>query len=150
MKNPNYTYRELVHHLDLYTTDPLVRRLIDMLVAGENSIVTNLVEEGMDPVNYTFTYDSQDMDVGEYIRQLKRDCQLYEDEMWLAQRELEDEQGRRRQLETRSVAELLASMEELVKRANSERDNANRIIRKVEQENDELKEKINVWKVIES
>ena len=149
MRNLNYTYQELVHHLDLYTTDPLVRRLIDMLVANENPILEQLIENGMDPINHTFTYDHQDMDVGEYINQLKRDCQYFEEELDLAQRELSEEQAKRRRLETRSVAEMLGNMEELNKRYLAELANTQRIIKKVEQENNELKDKINVWTILE-
>lgn len=149
MQNLNYTYHELVHYLDLHSTDPLVRRLIDMLVTNENSVVEQLIHEGMDPIRHTFNYDHQDMDVGEYLRQLKHDCQYYEDEMWVAQQEREEEEKKRRRLETRSVAELMYNMEELVKRANAERDQANRVVRKVEQENEELKDKINVWTILE-
>jgi hypothetical protein len=148
--NPNYTYQELVHYLDISTTDPMVRRLIDMIIGGENTVLEQLIEEGMDPVNQTFYHDHEELDPGTYIHHLKRDCTYFEEEMIIAQNERDEEQEKRKRLETRSVADLLASMEELVKRAKSETDNANRITRKVAQENDELKEKINVWTIMES
>jgi hypothetical protein len=149
VKNPNYTYRELVHYLDITTTDPLVRKLIDMIIGGENTVLEQLIEEGMDPVTQTFYFDHEELDPGTYIHHLKRDCAHFEEEMEIAQNELEDMTRDRDRLSTRSVANLLADMEELVKRAKSETDNANRISRKVTQENDELKEKINVWSILE-
>jgi len=127
----------------------MVRRLVDMLYIGENSVLEELIEEGMDPINQTFYYDHEELDPGTYIHHLKRDSAYYQEEMEIAQRDLEEMTAERDRLSTRSVAALLTSMEELVKRAKSETDNANRISRKVAQENDELKEKINVWTILE-
>ena len=146
----NLTYKELVHYLDLTTTDPMVRRLIDMIIGGENTLLEHLIEEGMDPVNQTFYLDHEELDPGTYIHHLKRNCEYFEEEMIIAQNERDEEQEMRKRLETRSVADLLASMEEIVKRSKAEVDNANRIQRKTEQENDELKEKINVWTILET
>jgi hypothetical protein len=150
VKNPNYTYQELVHYLDISTTDPLVRKLIDFIITGENTVLEQLIEEGMDPVTQTFYHDHEELDPGTYIHHLKRDSDYYQEEMEIAQNERDEEQVKRKRLETRSVADLLASMEEIVKRSKAEVDNANRIQRKTEQENDELKEKINVWTIMES
>jgi hypothetical protein len=149
VKTPNYTYRELVHHLDLHTTDPLVRRLIDYIVEGEDSVMSGLIEAGMDPMSYEFSDSYEYYTPGDYIEHLRKNCQSVEDDLWVAQRELEDVVEERDRLKTRSVADLMASMEEQVKRAQAETVNAQRIARKVEQENDELKEKINVWTILE-
>ena len=150
MKNPNYTYQELVHYLDISTTDPLVRKLIDMIISGENTVLEQLIEEGMDPVTQTFYFDHEELDPGTYIHHLKRDCAYYEEEMEIAQRDLAEMTDERDRLSTRSVADLLASMEELVKRAKAESEHAHAVRRKVDQENYELREKINVWTIMES
>lgn len=150
MKNPNYTYQELVHHLDLYSTDPLVRRLIDFIVEGKNDVLSGLIDAGMDPVSREFNIDDVYLTPGEYIEHLHKARQSAEDELYLAQAELADTIDERDQLKTRSVAELMASMEELVKRANADAAEARRIAQKTEQENEELKDKINVWKIMES
>jgi hypothetical protein len=146
----NYlTYSELVHYLDLTTTDPQVRRLIDFIIAGENTVLEQLIEEGMDPITQTFYYDHDNLDPGAYIHHLKRDCAHFEEEMDIAQRELEEMTAERNRLSTRSVAELLANMEETVKRSRADVEHAIRIQRKTEQENEELKDKINVWTIME-
>jgi len=150
VQNLNYSYRELVHYLDMHTTDPLVRRLINFILDGEDLVMTGLIDAGMDPLTFEFTDSYEYYSPGDYIEKLRRDCDSMEQDLHIAQDEYETVVRERDRLSTRSVANLLMDMEELVKRSNAERDQANRVVRKVEQENDELKEKINVWKVIES
>ena len=43
------TDRELLHYLDLYSEDPVMRRLMHLLGNTRGSIVEELEEAGMDP-----------------------------------------------------------------------------------------------------
>lgn len=149
MKNLNYSYQELVNYLDMNTTDPMVRRLIDYILAGQDSVMSGLINAGMDPASYEFSDSYEYFSPGEYIEKLRRDCDSLEQDLRIAQDDLANMTDERDRLRTRSVAELLEDMEEQVKRAHAERDNANRISRKTNQENEELKEKINVWTIME-
>lgn len=112
--------------------------------------MTSLIDAGMDPTAYEFSDGYEYFTPGDYIEYLRKQCQSAEDELYLAQADLADAIDERDRLKTRSVAELMASMEEIVKRAQAETVNAQHITRKVEQENLELKDKINVWKIMES
>lgn len=149
MKHLNYTYRELVHHLDMYSTDPLVRKLIEFIVSGEDSVMSGLIDVGMDPTTYEFSDSYEYFTPGDYIEHLRKNCDYMEQDLYVAREDLEEEQEKRKRLETRTVAELLAHMEEIVKRTKSDADNVNRMNIKLEQENDNLKDKINVWSIME-
>lgn len=148
-KMKNLTYRELVHHLDLYSTDPLVRRLIDYIVGGEDTVMSSLIDAGMDPMSYEFSDSYEYYSPGQYIEHLRKLCDDVEQDLRIAQDDLSDMTDERDRYKNRSVADLMASMSEEVRRAHTDRDNANRVARKYEQENDELKEKINVWTIME-
>lgn len=151
MQNSNLNINELIHHLDITTTDPIVRRLIDLLLTREATLADELIDAGMDPTSYTFYYDgSSEYSPGEFITELRKNVDYLEQDLQCAQEDLACATAERDRLSTRSVASLLASMEEIVKRTKADSDNVNRQIIKVEQENHQLKDKINVWKVMES
>ena len=56
----------------------------------------------------------------------------------------------RDRLKSRSVADLLSNMQELIRRAEAEAKEADRISTQLKARNKDLEEKINVWKVMET
>lgn len=148
MKYDHLSTNELIHYLDLTTTDPMVRRLIELIQS--NTLKAELVEVGMDPEDCEFHYEGNYYRPSEYIRQLHSDIDYHQREAadWESQHyEMERERDR---LKTRSVADLLHSMEELNRQYIAERDQAKRLAERYAQSNKELNDKINVWKILEN
>ncbi len=150
MKNLNYSYQELVHYLDLTTTDPMVRKLLEYINDKEENIIEGLVEVGMDPISCYFDYDGFYHSPGSMIEQLRNDVDYHEREAAEWQEKYHNMKEERNRLRARTVADLLSEMQEQVQRAEADRNNSDRIAKKYEEENRELQEKINVWKVLES
>lgn len=45
---------ELLHYLDLYSDDPLIRRLINVLARTRGALIDDLEDAGMDLQSWTF------------------------------------------------------------------------------------------------
>lgn len=128
----------------------MVRRLLEYIDDKEENIIEGLVEAGMDPINCTFDYDGYYHTPGQLIDKLRndvdyaeRDAQEWEEKYY----RIKDE---RDQLKTRTVAKLLHEMNQLVTQSKEEAYAASRSMEKYKQENEELQNKINVWKILES
>jgi hypothetical protein len=145
----NYTYNELLHLLDQTTNDPLVRKLLDMLYAGENGVVAGLIDQGMDPLECTFEEGYEYYSPGDYIKHLRSDRDYYKDEYDLVQTELEESQLQCRKLSARSVAELLHDMELQVRESNAAGVRLAREVNALTAKNGELTDKLNTWKIVE-
>ena len=136
---------ELLHYLDLYSEDPLIRRLVTILATARGGLITDLENAGMDPNTWQFETDWQHMYPGDYIihlrRQLDQAEQDYED-VKSHKEELEDECNR---LKSRSILEFLQEVER-------ERNNGQNLVKEAmatvkafRDENTKLKEQIDMW-----
>lgn len=137
------TSRELIHYLDLYNTDPVVQRLVKLL--QEESVVQELVDVGMDPVTRTFKDDWERCTPGEYIEELRHQVRSLEDEcddLKKHKEELEDECDR---LKSRSVLEFLQEVEREKRENQSLVREAMKTVKAYKDENDNLKQKIDMW-----
>lgn len=150
MKNPNYNYDELVNYLDRTTTDPMVRRLIDMILNDEELIMEQLINVGMDSRDKTFEYAGDYYHVEGYINQLKSDVEYYQDEARDWENRCEDAEVKIKSLSARSVTSLLREMEQLVVQSKEETYRVTKEVERVRAQNKELDDKINMWKVLES
>ena len=144
------TFKELVHYLDLYSTDPQIRRLIEFIKSGEENVIHGLIEEGMDHENYLFRDNGDWYTPGEYIAHLKNNIDFYEREAREWQDKYEDMKDERDNLRVRSVADLLTEMQSQVRNAEQDRDAAKRKVESIRQQNKELQEKIDVWTILET
>ena len=139
------TDRELLHYLDLYSEDPVVRRLMHLLGNTRSSLIAELEEAGMDPQTWTFQDDYDAMFPGEYIEHLRSQVQHAQDEADSLQWKLDGVIEERDQLKTRSVAELIEEVwEEKRKNSDMVRD-AMATIKAYKDENEKLKEQIDMW-----
>lgn len=139
------TYRELVHYLDLNSTDPMVRRLVSMLTDGPNGIFAGLLDAGMDPRTWVFSSGYQDMTPGEYIQDLESEVrQLNESNDDLRYR-LEQAEDERDALKTRNIVDFIEEVQ-AEKRANKELvREAMATVQAYKKENDKLTEQIDMW-----
>lgn len=148
--NYNLTYNELRDHLDRYSTDPLVRKLLEYIDDKEENIIEGLIDIGMDPINGRIESDNGWSLPGPYISELRNDVDYYQRETQEWEEKYEDMKAERDRLKARSVADLLADMNEKIRRAEAEAREADRILTQYRARNKDLEEKINVWKVLES
>ena len=146
---------ELLRYLDLTSTDPLIKRLINMLSAPNGGLVGDLVEAGMDPNTWVFTDDHQDYYPGDYITHLQKMVAYAEDDRAVAEMDLADAREELDKLSRRTVTQLLVDAEEAISTAEANRryatreaEKAHEVIDKVQAENRELKEKLGVWNIM--
>jgi hypothetical protein len=145
----NLTYKELIDYLDRYNTDPMVRRLLEMVMDKEETIIEGLIEVGMDPFDCRIEGDDGYYLPGPYIQKLKQDVDFQYQEAQDWEEKYYDMKDERDKLKARSVADLLQEMKFQVDRANSERESADRVATQLKMRNAELEEKINVWTIME-
>ncbi len=148
--NCNLTYNELRDHLDRYSTDPLVHKLLEMITDKEENIIEGLVEIGMDPITGRIEGDYGWHLPGPYISELRNDVDYHQREAQEWEEKYTDMKDERDRLKARSVADLLADMQEQIRRAEAEARETDRLITQYRARNKDLEEKINVWKVLES
>ena len=145
MNYKSMTDMELIHYLDLYATDPLVRRLANMLHNTRGGLISDLEAAGMDPDTWQFETDWQSMYPGDYIQQLRRDIDELESDLDCAKRDLEDAQEERDRLKNRSIGDFLKEVEQ--ERINN-RDEVYRVRKEAQaiaEQNVKLKDQIDMW-----
>ena len=136
---------ELLHYLDLYSDDPLIRRLIGVLARTRGALVNDLVDAGMDAQHWTFGDGWNQQGPGEYIQDLQRQIQTLEDDnddLRKHKEELEEECDR---LRSRSILEFLQEVE--LERKNNQDlvREAMTTVKAYRDENTKLKEQIDMW-----
>lgn len=136
---------EFMHYLDIYNDDPIVRRLIGVLERTRGALVDDLVDAGMDARDWTFGDGWSRDSPGQYIQDLRHQIQGLEDDnddLRKHKEELEDECAR---LKSRSVMEFLQEVErEKIENQSLVRE-AMKTIKLYKDENQSLKEKIDMW-----
>jgi hypothetical protein len=131
MKLDHLSDKELIQYADKHTEDPLARRLVDILMARNEGLVTELIEAGMDSSNWTFVYEHQEYSPKDYIEHLLKQLACTEDDLWVAQRELDDRLQDLKKMEARTILEVMADLKKTIDRvdldiivARQERDRA--------------------------
>lgn len=138
---------ELLKYLDLYSDDPLIRRLVK--ISQHSGIIEELVDAGMNIDTKEFEGDYNYYSVGDYIRHLRDQVIYHENESDNWQNKYNDVREERDQLRARSVADLLHEMEDQVRGAKDAKLSIEREMARVQQQNKELQDKINVWTILE-
>lgn len=136
---------ELLHYLDLHTDDPVIRRLVNFLSNTRGGLITDLEAAGMDPHTWQFETEWQHMYPGDYIQQLRRDLEEVETNLrWLQDdhHELEDKYN---ELKTRTIMDFVQEVWQEKKAATQKVQEAQKEINQVREQNDKLKEQIDMW-----
>ena len=143
MNYDSMTARELVHYLDLYSDDLLVRRLVKLFTHEE--LITELVDAGMDPETQMFRVDWGHESPGEHIQGLRNSLEHAQNEADDLRDRCEKLQEEVEQLQTRSIMEFIDEVwQEKKNNANLVKD-AMATIQAFKNENENLKEKIDMW-----
>lgn len=148
MNLSHLTEKELVVYLDKHSTDPVVRRLVDIMMGKHEGLVTELVEVGMHPEDWEFIHDHQYYKPGAYIEFLIKELHSTEDELYIREREFEDLEVELRKLKARTVLEWMDELKEELRRSDYERDQARqeRDSARISEQN--MKSKMKVWRAL--
>jgi hypothetical protein len=137
--------QELLHYLDLTSNDPLIRRLINVLAKTRGALIDDLESAGMDSQSWTFGEGWTKYSPGQYIEELRNDLRQAEDELELAQAELEQAIDERDQLKVRGVMQLIDEVNKEKIRCSLMASDAVKESNRVREENDKLREQIDMW-----
>jgi hypothetical protein len=137
--------QELLHYLDLSSDDPLIRRLINVLATTRGALIDDLESAGMDSQSWTFGEGWNKYSPGQYIEELRNDLRHAEDELELAQHELEQAIDERDQLKVRGVMQLIEEVNREKTRCSLIASDAMKDADRVRKENDKLREQIDMW-----
>jgi hypothetical protein len=145
MNYNSMTDLELLHYLDIYSDDPLIRRLVDVLGKTRGALLTDLENAGMDPDTWMFRTDWQSMYPGDYIIHLEKQLQYSEEELSGLQYRYDDLLEDRDRLKTRSIMDFVEEVKQ-EQRANQElvRESV-ATVQAFKKENERLKEQIDMW-----
>jgi DNA repair exonuclease SbcCD ATPase subunit len=136
---------EFMHYLDIYSDDPVVRRLINVLAKTRGALIDDLEHAGMDSQSWTFCDTWNKYSPGQYIEELRNDVRRAENELELAQEELQQAIDEREELKTRSIMKFVEEVQ------NEKRSNQAKVQEAMKQaetqkkENDRLREQIDMW-----
>lgn len=136
---------EFMHYLDVYSDDPVVRRLIGVLERTRGALVDDLVDAGMDDRHWTFGNGWSQQSPGQYIRELRHELDQAESDLRLAQSELEDMQDECDRLKARSIMQFVEEVQQEKREAQGLVKDAMKTVQAYKKENDDLKEKIDMW-----
>jgi len=145
MKYDSMTDMELIHYLDIYATDPLLRRLATMLGNTRGGLISDLEAAGMDPHTWQFETDWQSMYPGDYIQQLRRDLDEAESDLEHTKYKLEEAETELDELKTRSIMDFVQEVWQEKKTATFKVQEALKEAKAQKEENNLLKEKIDMW-----
>lgn len=136
---------ELLHYLDLYSEDPVVRRLIDVFNKSRGEIIAGLESVGMDPKTWTFSSACQDMYPGDYIEELRRDLRIAEEDADEYRYKYEQAKDELNELKTRSIMDFVQEVWQEKQTATYKVEQAMNETKRVAEENTKLREQINMW-----
>lgn len=139
------TDMEMLHYLDMYSDDPIIRRLANVLLNTRGTLINELENAGMDPKTWQFETDWQSMYPGDYIIHLRRELENTESDLDSAQRELESLQEKYNQVKTRTIMDFVEEVQR-EKRANQDLvREAMATVQAYKKENEKLSEQIDMW-----
>lgn len=116
---------ELLDYLDRYSEDPVMKRLVDILLRKQQGIISDLVAAGMDPQDWTFCTDHYNHYYpGQFISHLKNEIDYIENELIDYQDKYNDAKEEIKRLKARGIVEIMAEIKSDIQRVESERDHA--------------------------
>ena len=136
---------ELLHYLDIYSNDPLIRRLIDVLTRTRGEIISDLEEAGMDPQTWTFGSGWNKMFPGQYITDLEKQVTYAEEELEGVKYKLEEAETELDELKTRSIMDFVQEVWQEKRTASFKVSEAMKEIEQVKALNAKLTEQIDMW-----
>jgi hypothetical protein len=140
---------ELLVYLDKHSTDPLIVRLVNILMEKQYGLVSDLLAAGMNEQTWTFCPDSyNEYYPGQYISHLHNELDYAKDELKDCEFQLQQAKKEIEDLKARTVAELIAELHQEVRTANFRTEEAEKWRRKAQQEVEATRDKMKVWRAL--
>ena len=144
MNYEHLSVKELIHYLDLYHEDPLVRRLVKLL--REESLIEDLEQVGMDPVDKVFKDDGWEYRTpSEYIQHLRNDIDYHVRECDDLQSQVYDLEKEVNRLSTIGIMNFVADVHHKLEMAKMEQGRAERIAEHEKKLRQEAEQKFEFW-----
>ncbi len=145
MNYNSMTDLELLHYLDIYSDDPLIRRIISVLSRTRGALLDDLENAGMNPDTWMFKTDWQSMYPGDYIIHLETQLRHVEEELSGLQYKYDDLEEERDRLKTRSIMDFIEEVKQEQKANQELVREAMKTVKAFKDENERLKEQIDMW-----
>ena len=143
------TNNELLENLDKHSTDPLIKRLVNVLMEKQYGLVSDLLAAGMDEQTWTFSPDNYNKYYpGQYISHLHNELDYADDELKDCEFQLKQAKKEIEDLKARNVAQLIAELHQEVRDANLRTAEAEKWRRKAQEEVETTRSKMKVWRAI--
>lgn len=139
--------KELLSHLDLTSTDPLILRLVEIVRNAHGGLIDDLIDEGMDIEDYTFKdgYHGDYHYAPKFIRHLRDDRAYWKDEYHLLQDEVEELKSKLKERETLTVAKLIEELRFEIDQSVSSRRLMQSKLERAQYEHEEMRKKLDMW-----
>ena len=149
MKLDHLSNSELLVYLDKHSTDPLIVRLVNILMEKQYGLVSDLLAAGMNEQTWTFSPDNyNEYYPGQYISHLRNELDYAKDELEDREFQLKQAKMEIEELKARTVAELIAELHVEVRTANFRADEAEKWKRKAQEEVQTTRDKMKVWRAL--
>ena len=140
---------ELLVYLDKHSTDPLIVRLVNILMEKQYGLVSDLLAAGMNEQTWTFCPDSyNEYYPGQYISHLQDKLDHALDDLEHSEFLLKQANEEIDEFKARTVAELIAELHTEVRAANFRADEAEKWRRKAQEEVQTTRDKMKVWRAL--
>ena len=136
---------ELLNYLDIYSDDPLIRRIVKMLENTRGALLNDLENAGMDRVTWQFETEWQHLYPGDYIIHLRNELQALDRDADELRGQLEESEREREELKTRSLMDFVQEVWQEKRTASYKVQQALEQAADQKKENDRLREQIDMW-----
>lgn len=143
MNYQHLTAGELIRYLDLTSTDPLVRKLIQLL--QDESLIYELESAGMDPVTREFKHDWEYFGPASYIEKLRNDVDYYVEECNNLENKVRELEGEVTRMSTVSLVNFIADVHHKLEMSKFEQGRAERRAEAEREARKEAEQKFEFW-----
>jgi hypothetical protein len=149
MKLDHLSNSELLVYLDKHSTDPLIVRLVNILMEKQYGLVSDLLAAGMNEQTWTFCPDSyNEFYPGQYISHLRDKLDYALDDLEDCEFQLKQAKEEIEELRARTVAQLIAELHAEVTTARYLADEAEQRRRNMIDEVETTRNKMKVWRAL--
>jgi len=136
---------ELLNYLDIYSDDPLIRRIVRVLERTRGALLNDLENAGMDRVTWQFETDWQHLYPGDYIIHLRNELEVLDRDAEELRQQLYESEREREELKARSIMDFIQEVRQEKRTADNKTYEAQQEANAQRKENDRLKEQIDMW-----
>jgi len=138
------TDNELIDHIIKYDEDPVRVRIATHMQRVHGAIIDDLVRAGMDDVWCTFrsVVNGGEYHSGDYIRHLENEVEYLNDKLSDANKEIKE-------LQARTIMDLIGELKQEIKTAEWCTKEANRELQVARENEQKMKSKLDMWAILQ-